>query len=220
MRKKVLVGLVVGLVLVAGGLYASNMAFKLNYTLFGTDQTVQGFTTLGLPYNQQTNLVNAFDLLNDIGGTAVVAQIQRFNPQNNGVVAYSGLSGTPFPIVPAEGYLVQLRPGVATRSYIIVGSHDPSKVVVFDGAGTNGSLSGFSFYSHPYHAISNDASALLNELGGTAAIAQIQRFNPADNSISSYNGLSGTPFALVPGSGYYVQLRPGVPSVQFIPAHY
>lgn len=220
MRKKVLVGLVVGLVLVAGGLYASNMAFKLNYTLFGDDQTATGFTTLGLPFNQQTNIVNAFDLLNDIGGTAVVSQIQRFNPGTNGVVPYTGLAGAPYPIVPAEAYLVQLRPGVATRSYIIVGSHDPSRVVVFDGAGTNGSLSGFSFYSHPYHAISNDANELILELGGTAAISQIQRFNPTDNSVTSYNGLAGAAFALAPGQGYFVQLRPGVPSVQFIPAHY
>jgi len=222
MRKKVLVGLVVGLLLVAGGLYASNMAFKLNYTLLGDADpgSLNGFSTVALPFNQQTNLVNAGDLLTDIGGTAVVAQIQRFNPQSNGVDPYTGLSGTPFTLLPAESYLVQLRPGVATRSYIIVGSHDPSKVVVFDGPGTNGSLSGFSFYAPPYHAISTDAGALLTELGGTAAVAQIQRFNKASNGVDPDTGLSGTPFALVPGEGYFVQLRPGVPSVQFIPAHY
>lgn len=223
MRKKLVVALVVSLatLLIAGGLYASNMAFKLNYTLLGTGVGSKNATsTVALPFNQQTNLINANDLLLDIGGTAVVQAIIRFERASNGVTAYTGTAGTPFALTPAEAYFVQLRAGQATRQYIIVGSDDPALVVTFDGAGTNGSKNGSNFYAYPYHSISNDASELLNELGGTAVVQAVTRFEKATNGVTAYTGTAGSPFALLPGEGYFVQLRPGVPSVSFIPAHY
>lgn len=224
MRKKLVVGFVVSLaaLLIAGGLYASNMAFKLNYTLLGEPDvnSLNGISTIALPFNQQTNLVNANDLLLDIGGTSVVGAIIRFERTTNGSTQYTGTAGTPFPLAPAEAYFVQLKAGVATRQYIIVGSDDPALVVNFDGAGTNGSLNGTNFYAYPYHSISNDAAELLNELGGTAVVAAVVRFEKATNGTTQYTGTAGTPFALVPGEGYFVQLKPGVPSLSFIPAHY
>ena len=223
MRKKMVVGLVVSLatLLIAGGLYASNMAFKLNYTLLGAGAgSKNGTSTMALPFNQQTNLINANDLLLDVGGTAVVQAISRFDRTTNGTIPYTGTAGTPFALLPGEAYFVQLKAGVPTRQYIIVGSDDPAFVVTFDGAGTNGSQSGTNFYSYPYHSISNDASELLNELGGTAVIQAVSRFDKATNGTVPYTGTAGTPFALLPGEGYFVQLKPGVPSISFIPAHY
>jgi len=222
MRKKVLVAILAGL-LVAGVLYASNMAFKLNYTLLATGPgSVDGTSTIALPFNQQTNLLTASDLLNDIGGTAVVAQIERYDRTADGYVVYTGIGATPpFNLVPGDGYRVKLKPTAATRQYIIVGSDDPGMVVHFDGTGTNGSKSGTNLYAYPYHSIANDASELLNELGGTAIVAQVQRFDKSNNGRTSYTGIGATPpFALVPGEGYWVQLRTGVPSVDFIPSHY
>ena len=199
-------------------LYAQ--VFRLDKTLYGDDRSLCATTSLALPYNPPSSLVDAEDLLLDIGGTSVVSQICRFNECTNGVDCYTGLSAPPFPLVPAEAYFVQLRPGVPTRTYSIVGTHDPSYLVSFDGAGTGCSRSGFSFYAPPYHAASTDASLLIDELGGTSEITQVQRLEVSFCGGTSYTGLSGTPFPLVPGDGYFVQLRPGVPSIAFVPAHF
>ena len=225
MKKRLISGLVVSLVLTVGGLYASNMAFKLNYTLDAQGpSSLTGQSTLALPFNPQTNLLNASDLLNDIGGTALVQAIGRFDPDTNGKTSYTGTAGSPFDLVPAEGYFVELKPGVATQSYIVVGSHDPSRSVVLYGQGQGpwpgGSLNGQSFYAWPYHSVSNDASELLDELGGTAAIQFVGQVRRIDNGLTTYAGTAGTPFGLAPGEAYLVQVKLGVSQVQFIPAHY
>ena len=220
MKKSVVLGLALAVLVAAGGLYASNMAFKLNYTLDATTAGVSlnGTNTLALPFNQQTNLVHAGDLLNDIGGTVAVARITKFLPASNSSQGYDGVTGSPFALVPGEAYFVQLKPG-QTRQYIVVGSHDPSRVIEFLGPGP-GSASGQNFYAWPYHSTSNDAAELITELGGTTVVARITRFVPATNSSASYDGVTGTAFALVPGQGYFVQLKAGIPNVQFIPSHF
>lgn len=220
MKKSVVLGLALAVLVAAGGLYASNMAFKLNYTLRATTAGVSlnGTNTLALPFNQQTNLVTAGDLLADIGGTAAVARISRFVPATNGTQNYDGVTGVPFALSAAEAYFVQLKPG-QTRQYIVVGSHDPSKVVEFLGPGP-GSVNGQNFYAWPYHSTSNDAGELISELGGTSVIARVTRFNPVTNGSTNYDGVTGTAFALTPGEGYFVQLKVGVPNVQFIPSHF
>jgi hypothetical protein len=220
MKKSVVLGLALAVLVAAGGLYASNMAFKLNYTLRATTVGVSlnGTNTLALPFNQQTNLVTAGDLLTDIGGTVAVARISRFVPATNATQSYDGVTGTPFALTAAEAYFVQLKPG-QTRQYIVVGSHDPSKVVQFNGPGP-GSATGQNFYAWPYHSTSNDAGELISELGGTSVISRISRFAPATNSTVSYDGVTGAAFALTPGEGYFVQLKVGVPNVQFIPSHF
>ena len=220
MKKSVVLGLALAVLVAAGGLYASNMAFKLNYTLRATTAGVSlnGTNTLALPFNQQTNLVTAGDLLSDIGGTVAVARISRFVPATNGTQNYDGVTGVPFALSAAEAYFVQLKPG-QTRQYIVVGSHDPSKVVEFLGPGP-GSVNGQNFYAWPYHSTSNDAGELISELGGTSVIARVTRFNPVTNGSTNYDGVTGTAFALTPGEGYFVQLKVGVPNVQFIPSHF
>ena len=220
MKKSVVLGLALAVLVAAGGLYASNMAFKLNYTLRSTTPGVSlnGTNTLALPFNQQTNLVNAGDLLSDIGGTVAVARISRFLQASNSTQNYDGVAGAPFALTASEAYFVQLKPG-QTRQYIVVGSHDPSKVVEFLGPGP-GSATGQNFYAWPYHSTSNDAGELITELGGTSVISRVTRFNPITNGSVNYDGVAGSAFALTPGEGYFVQLRVGVPNVQFIPSHF
>jgi hypothetical protein len=58
MKKSVVLGLALAVLVAAGGLYASNMAFKLNYTLRAQAPglSLNGSNTVALPFNQQTNL--------------------------------------------------------------------------------------------------------------------------------------------------------------------
>jgi len=224
MKKKVVFGLVAALtvLLVAGGLYASNMGFKLNYVLEGggTNGSLNGTNSIALPFNQQTDLIDAFDLINDIGGTTTVASVAQFDRTSNGFAGYTGTSGSPFALNPGDAYMVQLQGGVPSVNYIIVGSHDPGLVLSFDGGGTNGSLNGTNFYGYPYHATSTAADELITELGGTSVIASIAQFDRTSNGFAGYTGTSGSPFALEPGTGYQVQLQGGVPSTTFVPSHF
>jgi hypothetical protein len=224
MKKKVVLGLVAALtvLLVAGGLYASNMGFKLNYVLDGqgTNGSASGINTIALPFNQQTDLIDAFDLITDIGGTTVVAGVAQFDRTSNGFAGYAGTSGEPFALVAGDAYLVQLQASTPSVNYIVVGSHDPGLVINFDGAGTNGSANGTNFYAYPYHSTSTAADELIAELGTTTTIAGVSRFDRTSNGFASYAGTSGEAFALEPGKGYLVQLQGGVPSVSFVPSHF
>ena len=224
MKKKVVFGLVatMTLLLVASGLYASNMGFKLNYVLDGqgTAGSANGTNTLALPFNQQTDLLDAFDLLNDIGGVSVVASVAEFDRKSNGFVGYTGTSGTAFPLAAGDAYQVRLQPGVPSVNYIIVGSHDPGLVLNFDGQGTNQSANGSNFYAYPYHSTSTAADELITELGGTTVIASVAQFDRTSNGFTGYTGTSGTAFPLEPGKGYLVRLQGGVPSLNFVPSHF
>ena len=113
MKRKTWIG-ILGLVavLVAGGLFASNMGFKLNYTLNGPSGGSSGTTALSLPYNQQTNLIDAEDLINDINagaGSSVVASVSRYLNATDGLETYTGLTGVNFSLAPGEGYFVKVN---------------------------------------------------------------------------------------------------------------
>jgi hypothetical protein len=104
--------------LVAGGLMASNMGFKLNYQLSGPGSSNSGTNTLALPYNQQTNLLDAKNLIDDINaaaGSSVVVQVARFLKATDGTESYTGTFGTAFPLVPGQAYTVQVN---STVTYI------------------------------------------------------------------------------------------------------
>lgn len=223
MRKKVFLGVASGLavMLVAGGLFASNMGFKLNTPLQGpaVGISASGTRTLALPFNQQTNLVNAKHLIDDINATAgssVVAQVARYLTATDGLSAYTGLSGTAFPLTAGEGYAVQVSQNV---NYIVVGSHNPALVLNLPGPGAS-SASGTSRYAYPYHSISSNAKELIDEVnaaaGGTV-VAQVARYLTTTDGLSAYTGLSGTSFALNPGEAYNIQVTS---DVSFVPAHY
>ena len=120
MRRKMWLGaLGLAAVLVAGGLFASNMGFKLNYTLDGpgTNGSATGTSSLALPYNQQTNLTNAEDLINDINasaGSSVVANVARWLKASDGLEVYTGSSGVNFSLTPGEGYWIKVGSTVTT----------------------------------------------------------------------------------------------------------
>lgn len=117
MNRKTLVGamiVVLAVAMTAGTLVASNMGFKLNYTLNQTAAGVSatGLNILALPDNRQTGLNTAKNLIDDIG-LASVDNVQRFIKQSNLTLTYTGRIGAPatnnFAMVPGEGYYVRMR---------------------------------------------------------------------------------------------------------------
>lgn len=211
----------VAAMLVAGGLFASNMGFKLNYQLQGPGGgSLSGTSTVSLPYNAQTNLNNALDLIQDINaaaGASVVVAVSQFVKTNDGLNSYDGVAGTAFALVPGQGYRVAVN---ASVNYIIVGSHDPGLVIGFDGPGTNGSLSGTNSYAYPYHATSANASDLIAEINaaaGAGVVVAVSQFVKSNDGLNSYDGVAGTAFALVPGESYRVTVNS---DVSFVPSHF
>jgi hypothetical protein len=194
----------------------------LSRVLYGQGESCSrsGFNTIALGYRQDPSLDDAFELLNDIGGTSVVAQIAQFDRTTDGWVSYTGTSGRAFFLVPAEGYLVQLQPGVPLVNYLIANNHDPMFEVHFDGLGTFGSQSGKNFYGPPYHATAANAEDLINELGGPSVVAWIGQFDRCSNAWNTYSGTLGASFPLEPGKAYLVRLQPDVPYLAFVPSHF
>jgi len=228
MRKRSFLVAAVGLaaVLIAGGLFASNMGFKLNFLLqspaVGVSAT--GTTVMGLPYNPQTNITNADQLLQDINtvaGSSVVASVSQFDRSADGLISYTGFSGTNFAIVPEEAYYVTVSSNV---NYIIVGSHNPSLGVTFYGPGSTTpqgvSSTGTNAWSYPYHSTLTIAAELITEINavGGGQVASVSQWDKTSDGLISYTGFSGTNFALAPGQGYLVTVDADVAG--YIPSHY
>lgn len=219
MKRKTWIG-ILGLVavLVAGGLFASNMGFKLNYTLNGPSGGSSGTTALALPYNQQTNLIDAEDLIDDINagaGSSVVASVSRYLNATDGLETYTGLTGVNFSLAPGEGYLLKTT---ADTNYIVVGSHDPALSVSLSGPA--GGSSGTTLWSFPYHSTAGNAEDLIGEINtavGSPVVASVSRYLSATDGLETYTGLTGTNFALAPGEGYYVKVNS---SASWVPSHY
>jgi hypothetical protein len=207
----------VAALLVAGGLFASNMGFKLNYAIQNTG-TASGTNTIALPYNQQTNLLDAKDLIDDINaaaGSNVVLQVARFLKASDTLEAYTGTAGTAFPLNPGEGYRVQTSADV---NYIIVGSHDPGLALSLEGPGTT--ASGTNTFAYPYHATAADAKDLIDDINaqaGSNVVLQVARFLTASDTLEAYTGTAGTAFPLNPGVSYRVQVSS---TVSYTPSHY
>ncbi len=232
MRKRaLLVGAVVTVAaLVAGGLFASNMGFKLNYAMekqgtavpvtLGNSRT--GAQWLALPYNQQTNLVNALDLINDMGGTGVIAQVGQYLRTSDGAASYSGTTGTAFALVPGESYLAQLSAAApATVNYIIVGSHNPGLGINLVAAAPGVSRSGSQIWAYPYHSTNAFADQLINEINafnGAGTVVQVGRYVQSIDGFAGYSGTTGTAFPLLPGDGYSIQVNTNVTG--WVPSHY
>ena len=206
MRKRALWLLAVGVVamLVAGGIFASNMGFKLNYSM------LTGTNSLGLPYNAQTNITNAETLIDDIelANPGAVSSVSRFDTATNGLQTYTGSAGTNFTIVKGEGYLAAVGSDI---SYIIVGSHDPGYMVNF--------ATGTQIWSYPYHSTLTNAEGLINEIEAVnPVVSSVSRFDTATNGLQTYTGSAGTNFALTPGEAYHVAVGAAVNG--YVPSHY
>ncbi len=213
-RNVAVVAIAIAALLVAGSLTASNMGFKLNRVLNGTGSSASGTNYVALPFNKQVGMANAKDLIDDIvaaGGS--VGQIGRFVNTTDGFQTYNGASGTAFALAKDEGYVVSMN---SDLNYIIVGSHDPGHVVSFNGTGT--SASGTNYYALPYHTTAANAKDLIDELvAAGGSVGQIGRFVNTTDGFQTYNGASGTAFALVPGEAYVVSMNT---DVSFTPSHY
>ncbi len=115
MNKRTFVGVLVvalAVVVMAGGLLASNMGFKLNYPLLQTvaGQSKSGTSTLALPDNRQAGLNTAKNLMDDIG-LANVANVQKYVKSTDALQVYTGRkgSGADFALTPGEAYFVKMN---------------------------------------------------------------------------------------------------------------
>jgi len=237
MNKRGSMVLTVGAValVVASGLFASNMGFKLNLGLDspGANGSATGQQDIALPYNQQTSLVTASDLRSDVNLTTPgsFASVARFVRQTDALEVYTG--GTTFP-VPGSNVNFNLTPGEGLRlkvaqpvNYIVVGSHDPGLVVNLNSPGSSGSASGQQFFAYPYHSTAATASDLRNEInaqGNGNAVVSIARLLRTTDALEVYTGGTTFPvpgsnvsFALTPGSSYVIKVQS---DVAYVPSHY
>lgn len=243
MRKRIaIIGVVVAAlaVVLAGGLLASNMGFKLNYPLVAAGQPVpetvaggdglsqDGTNDLSLPDFPQAGLVTANDLRLDIGSPAN-GGISKLLRDNNGLQTYTGAGTRPnFSLVAGEGYRIRVT-GTSNVNYIVVGSHNPAlpHVLIAAGnavpetvAGGDGlSQDGTNAYNYPYHSVSATANDLRLEIGAAAngGISKLLRDN---NGLQTYTGAGTRPnFNLVPGASYRIRIT-GTTNISFIPNHY
>jgi hypothetical protein len=219
MTKKTFFGamaVVTAVALTGSALVASNMGFKLNYTLSQSGGgSASGTSTLALPDNRQTGLVDAKNLMDDIG-FAQTLNIQRFLTASDTLQSYTGrkAGGTAFPLVAGQGNFVKMA---TTVNYIVVGSDDPALAYALVQSG-GGSASGTNFYAYNYHQTAADAKALMDDIG-FANVLNVQKFLKATDTLQSYTGrkAGGTAFALTPGEAYFVKMAT---TVNYTPSHY
>ena len=103
----------VAVVVLAGGLMASNMGFKLNKSLVTASPgtSISGTQLLALPYNRQVGIDNASELFGDIGASNV-QNIQKFLTATDTTALYT--FGSPdFALTPGEAYLVKMAQTLA-----------------------------------------------------------------------------------------------------------
>lgn len=232
MRKTVFVVAAIG-VLAVSALFASNMGFKLNYLLAAQGEATPdgnsnaGFNKLALPFNRQTGLNTADQLLQDIGSANVVS-ISRLDRTTDLLQTHNRVDGSGgvnnFALTAGEGYIVRMDSTGGGTNYIVVGSHDPGLTVVLAGTGEavpggGNSNGGFNDFAFPYHGTASDALTLSNDIGSTAVVG-ISRLNRATDLLVTFNPLSGTTnFSLTPGESYIVRINAGV-TVNYTPSHY
>ncbi len=218
MNKKVFILGMVALLAISG-IVASNMGFKLNYRLESSAAagSLSGTNTLGLPYNKQTGIVTAFNLIGDIGPTNV-ASVSNFIESTDGFAVYTGAKGSPdpdFPLEEGKAVFVKMTTGV---DYIVVGSHNPSQAISLDAAGA-GSNSGTNFFAVPYHTTAGTAFDLIGDIG-SGSVASVSNFIESTDGFAVYTGAKGSPdpnFNIVPGKGYFVKMTT---TVNYVPSHY
>ncbi len=205
----------------AGGLAASNMGFKLNLPLKAQGAgSASGSNYVGLPYNQQVGLVTARDWFEDIAATGPVQVINQHDPATDSFQFYTFGGGSippnGFNLVPGKSYIVKVG---ANQNYIVVGSHNPGLTLTLKAQGA-GSASGTNYYSHPYHGIAANARELFEEIGADK-VQVINRHVQATDAFDFYTFGGGN----LPPNGW--NLQPGVglvikvgADVSFKPAHY
>jgi hypothetical protein len=209
--------------LVGGGLFASNMGFKLNLQLKSTG-TASGTNTIGLPFNRQIGLNNGFQLIQDINNTGVptngVVNLAFYSSSTDGTSLYAG--GPTDPPAPAledaRGLFVKVNTDVA---YVIVGSDNPGLTVQFPGPGS--SASGTSMYNVPYHTTAGNLYGLIQDINTnsvpTDSVVNLGVFDDGTDGTSLYAGGPTDPPSppLEIGRSYFVKVTT---DVSYNPSHY
>jgi len=219
MTKKTFLGamaVVTAVALTGSALVASNMGFKLNYTLSQAGAPPSdGTNVIALPDNRQTGLNDAKALMDDIG-FANVLNVSRYLKASNSFQTYTGRKGggLAFPLAAGEGYYVKMS---TTVNYIVVGSDDPALAYSLTQAGAPPS-DGTNFFAYNYHQTGADAKALMDDIG-FANVLNVSRYLQASNSFQTYTGRKGggLAFPLVAGQAYYVKMST---TVNYTPSHY
>jgi hypothetical protein len=212
-RTKAAVAIVAVLIL-AGGIVASNMGFRIVRPLKAADggvESLSGVNSLGLPYVPKPGLATVADLWDDlvVAQGVDVLEIRRYDPITGQEVVYTD-GESDFPLQPGEGYLVQVG---SDHDYTILGSHNPGAVLILHGPGPD-SVNGTQVITMPYHALARNASDLFKEIG-SPPIVNIQRYDsPTDQYAVYAAGLAD--FPLVPGEAYRVKVSS---RVDYVPAH-
>jgi hypothetical protein len=212
MRKRTIVAVslvTAAAVILAGGVLASNMGFKLNYPLrAGSGTSLSGNNMLALPYNRQVGIDTAKELFLDITATGAAQSVAKFLPATDTYQLYS-YGSTDFGLTAGEGYLIKMQ---VDADYIVVGSHDPSAAIPLN-AGGGGSIAGNNLFAPPYHTTAATAKDLFLEIASAQSVA---KFLPATDTYQLYS-YGSTDFPLTPGEAYLVKMQT---SKNFTPAHY
>jgi hypothetical protein len=221
MNKKTFFGamaVVTAVALTGSALVASNMGFKLNYSLtkasVGTSKT--GTNTLALPDNRQAGLNTSKNLMDDIG-FANVLSVQKFLEATDGLQVYTGAKGgqPDFNLTAGDGVFVRM---LADVPYIVVGSDDPALAYALNQAQVGVSKSGTNFFAYNYHQTAATSKTLMDDIG-FASVLSVQKFLKATDGLQVYTGAKGgqPDFALVPGEAYFVRMAA---TVNYTPSHY
>ncbi len=193
--------------LIVGVAVSSNMGFILNYPLDGpgTNGSKSGTSSIAFPLHMPVDDANDVrDYVNAIEPFAFV-QVSKFLQTDDSLQTYTGGSGgTNFNLESGVGYRLVTNTDV---NLIVVGSHDPTKSLTFDGPAVGISNSGTSDFAIPYHATAETASDIRDEVNAVVpgAFVQISKFIKTDDSLRTYTGASNaTDFALVMGESYRI----------------
>ena len=206
---------------------ASNMGFKLVYTL-QTNAESNNANWIALPYLYQTNPVSV-TICDDIGGwysgdcpAGTATQVSYFNTANDATITHGCTSNKAnFNILPGRGYAVYVSNSCVWK---IVGAHDDSY----------NSVKGISFYTNidnnninwislPYHSTSANATQICIELNAACSntITQVSYFDTA-NDVTSTHSCSGNKnaFNLLPGRALAIAVNSAPPANCWHPSHY
>ncbi len=218
----ILVG--VSVLVLAGGIIASNAGFVLTYSAAGASgspaSSLSGTNFIGLPYRQKTSLITARDLFNDMSPAIQILNKHRKSDDQFEFYTFGGGSIPPngWNLLSGEGYIAKVSSG--GTNYRIIGTHEPQLTVEFRGAdGGVTSLSGSNFFAPPYHGVASTARELFLEIGGTIQIINQHRKTDDQFEFYSFGGGSLPPngWNLTPGESYIVKVGA---NQRFQPLHY
>lgn len=200
----------------------SNAAFKLKRSLLAADggaTSASGNNLVALPYRPKPGLVNAKDLMDDIG-FANVANISKYLTATDSFQTYTGRKASPganFTIIPGEGYMVKMN---GTVDYVMVGAHDNASSITLRAAdGGVTSRSGTNVFSPPFNSTVGTAKNLMDDIG-FANVAHVSKYLTGTDSFQTYTGRKASPganFPILRGEAYFIKMST---TVNYTPSHY